>query len=93
MTTEHPSQTSTAKADEAPAADDSRKPASPTGVSKPTWIYIAKGTLRASSARISALTQPPLSRITRCCRCSPHSLHSSPCSASSGSRKDHGGVA
>ncbi|GAA4036424.1 YihY/virulence factor BrkB family protein [Arthrobacter methylotrophus] len=46
MTTEHPAQTSTVKADRAPAADDSRKPASPTQVAKPTWAYIAKRTLR-----------------------------------------------
>ncbi|WP_427131566.1 YihY/virulence factor BrkB family protein [Pseudarthrobacter sp. S9] len=42
-------ETSTAKAETAPAADDSRKPDSPTGVSKPTWKYIAKKTLREFS--------------------------------------------
>jgi membrane protein len=39
-------ETSTAKAETASAADDSRKPAGPTDVTKPTWTYIAKRTLR-----------------------------------------------
>jgi membrane protein len=38
--------TSTAKARTAPDPDDSRKPGSPTDVSKPSWKYIAKKTLR-----------------------------------------------
>jgi membrane protein len=37
---------STAKARTAPDPDDSRKPGSPTDVSKPSWKYIAKKTLR-----------------------------------------------
>ena len=37
---------STAKARTAPAPDDSRKPDSPTDVTKPSWTYIAKKTLR-----------------------------------------------
>ncbi|MDQ0852654.1 YihY family inner membrane protein [Arthrobacter sp. V4I6] len=37
---------STAKARTAPAPDDSRKPDSPTDVTKPSWKYIAKKTLR-----------------------------------------------
>ncbi|SDK93807.1 YihY/virulence factor BrkB family protein [Arthrobacter sp. ok362] len=38
-------ESSTAKARTAPAPDDSRKPDSPTDVSKPSWLYIAKKTL------------------------------------------------
>lgn len=37
---------STAKARTAPAPDDSRKPDNPTDVTKPSWKYIAKKTLR-----------------------------------------------
>ncbi|RKR19842.1 YihY/virulence factor BrkB family protein [Arthrobacter oryzae] len=37
---------STAKARTAPAPDDSRKPGSPADVTKPSWKYIAKKTLR-----------------------------------------------
>ena len=40
------SETSTAKADQAPAPDDTRKPDSPGDVTKPSWKYIAKKTLR-----------------------------------------------
>jgi membrane protein len=40
------SETSTAKAGQAPAPDDDRKPDSPTDVTKPSWKYIAKKTLR-----------------------------------------------
>jgi membrane protein len=40
------SETSTAKAAQAPAPDDDRKPDSPTDVTKPSWKYIAKKTLR-----------------------------------------------
>ena len=39
-------ESSTAKARTAPAPDDSRKPDSPTDVTKPSWTYIAKKTLR-----------------------------------------------
>jgi membrane protein len=39
-------ESSTAKARTAPAPDDSRKPASPADVTKPSWKYIAKKTLR-----------------------------------------------
>jgi membrane protein len=39
-------ESSTAKARTAPAPDDSRKPHSPTDVTKPSWKYIAKKTLR-----------------------------------------------
>lgn len=39
-------ESSTAKARTAPAPDDSRKPDSPTDVTKPSWMYIAKKTLR-----------------------------------------------
>jgi membrane protein len=39
-------ESSTAKARTAPAPDDARKPDSPTDVSKPSWQYIAKKTLR-----------------------------------------------
>jgi membrane protein len=43
------SETSTAKAGQAPAPDDDRKPDSPTDVAKPSWKYIAKKTLREFS--------------------------------------------
>ncbi|MEO8282180.1 MAG: YhjD/YihY/BrkB family envelope integrity protein [Pseudarthrobacter sp.] len=43
------SETSTAKAGQAPAPDDNRKPDSPTDVTKPSWKYIAKKTLREFS--------------------------------------------
>ena len=39
-------ESSTAKARTAPAPDDSRKPDSPADVTKPSWKYIAKKTLR-----------------------------------------------
>ncbi|SDL98319.1 membrane protein [Arthrobacter sp. ov407] len=39
-------ESSTAKARTAPVPDDSRKPDSPTDVTKPSWQYIAKKTLR-----------------------------------------------
>ncbi len=39
-------ESSTAKERTAPAPDDSRKPDSPTDVTKPSWKYIAKKTLR-----------------------------------------------
>jgi membrane protein len=40
------SETSTAKAGQAPAPDDSRKPGSPADVTRPSWQYIAKKTFR-----------------------------------------------
>lgn len=40
------SQSSTAKAQTAPEPDDSRKPDSPTDVTKPSWKYITKKTFR-----------------------------------------------
>jgi membrane protein len=43
------SETSTAKAGQAPAPDDDRKPDSPTDLTKPSWKYIAKKTLREFS--------------------------------------------
>ncbi len=39
-------ESSTSEAETAPAPDDGRKPDSPTEVSKPAWVYIAKKTLR-----------------------------------------------
>jgi len=39
-------ESSTAKARTAPAPDDARKPGRPTDVTKPSWKYIAKKTLR-----------------------------------------------
>src|SRR6478609_1698022 len=39
-------ESSTAKARTAPAPDDARKPDRPTDVTKPSWKYIAKKTLR-----------------------------------------------
>ncbi|MFD5278689.1 YihY/virulence factor BrkB family protein [Pseudarthrobacter sp. NPDC058362] len=49
MVTHDSSETSTAKAGQAPAPDDTRKPESPTDVEKPSWKYIAKKTLREFS--------------------------------------------
>ena len=49
MTPHDAQETSTAKAAQAPAPDDPRKPDSPTDVSKPSWKYIAKKTLREFS--------------------------------------------
>ncbi|TAP43476.1 YihY/virulence factor BrkB family protein [Arthrobacter sp. S39] len=49
MTPHDSSETSTAKAAQAPAPDDPRKPDSPTDVNKPSWKYIAKKTLREFS--------------------------------------------
>ncbi len=49
MATQDAPETSTAKASTAPAPDDSRKPDSPTDVSKPSWKYIARKTLREFS--------------------------------------------
>jgi membrane protein len=46
MATEEAPDTSTAKAATAPAPDDERKPDSPTDVSKPSWKYITRKTLR-----------------------------------------------
>ena len=46
MATNEAPETSTAKASTAPAPDDSRKPDSPTDVTKPSWKYIARKTLR-----------------------------------------------
>lgn len=46
MTTQDSSHTSTAKAGQAPAPEDSRKPDSPNDLVKPTWMYIAKRTLK-----------------------------------------------
>jgi membrane protein len=40
------SESSTAKAQSAPAPDDARKPGSPTDVTKPSWKFIAKKTFR-----------------------------------------------
>jgi membrane protein len=49
MATNEAPETSTAKASTAPAPDDARKPDSPTDVTKPSWKYIAKKTLREFS--------------------------------------------
>jgi membrane protein len=49
MAAQDSSETSTAKAGQAPAPDDDRKPDSPTDVTKPSWKYIAKKTLREFS--------------------------------------------
>ncbi|MFF2030355.1 YihY/virulence factor BrkB family protein [Arthrobacter sp. NPDC058192] len=46
MATNEAPETSTAKASTAPAPDDSSKPDSPTDVTKPSWKYIARKTLR-----------------------------------------------
>ncbi|QCB95772.1 YihY/virulence factor BrkB family protein [Arthrobacter sp. PAMC25564] len=49
MTDAETDQSSTAKARTAPAPDDSRKPVNPTDVTKPSWKYIARKTLREFS--------------------------------------------
>jgi membrane protein len=49
MATKEAPESSTAKASTAPAPDDERKPDSPTDVTKPSWKYIAKKTLREFS--------------------------------------------
>ncbi|MFB9650972.1 YihY/virulence factor BrkB family protein [Pseudarthrobacter oxydans] len=49
MATHDASESSTAKAGQAPAPDDSRKPESPKDLIKPNWKYIAKKTLREFS--------------------------------------------
>ncbi|MFP3580653.1 YihY/virulence factor BrkB family protein [Arthrobacter sp. fls2-241-R2A-200] len=49
MTSQDSAQTSTAKAQTAPSPDDSRKADGPTDLTKPTWMYIAKRTLREFS--------------------------------------------
>ena len=50
MTDTDPEKSSTTKADTAPAPDDPRKPDSPGDVTKPSWKYIARKTLREFSA-------------------------------------------
>ncbi|WP_258804638.1 YihY/virulence factor BrkB family protein [Pseudarthrobacter sp. NS4] len=49
MATHDASESSTAKAGQAPAPDDSRKPDSPKDLDKPNWKYIAKKTFREFS--------------------------------------------
>jgi membrane protein len=49
MTDAESEKSSTAKARTAPAPDDSRKPDSPTEVTKPSWQFIARKTLREFS--------------------------------------------
>ncbi|MCU1567453.1 MAG: YihY family protein [Pseudarthrobacter sp.] len=49
MATQDSSETSTAKARQAPDPNDSRKPDSPKDLDKPNWKYIAKKTLREFS--------------------------------------------
>lgn len=49
MATQDSSETSTAKAGQAPDPNDSRKPDSPRDLDKPNWKYIAKKTLREFS--------------------------------------------
>jgi membrane protein len=49
MATHDDSESSTAKARQAPDPNDSRKPDSPTDLDKPNWKYIAKKTLREFS--------------------------------------------
>src|SRR6476620_4554667 len=46
MTDAETDESSTAKARTAPAPDDARKPDSPADVTKPSWKYIVKKTLR-----------------------------------------------
>ncbi|MDT0171212.1 YihY/virulence factor BrkB family protein [Pseudarthrobacter sp. BRE9] len=49
MATHDDSETSTAKAGQAPDPNDARKPGSPRDLDKPSWKYIAKKTLREFS--------------------------------------------
>ena len=49
MATHNTSETSTAKASQAPAANDARKPSSPRELEKPSWKYIARKTFREFS--------------------------------------------
>lgn len=49
MATHDDSETSTAKADQAPAPDDARKPGSPRDLDKPSWKYITRKTFREFS--------------------------------------------
>ncbi|WP_285320478.1 YihY/virulence factor BrkB family protein [Pseudarthrobacter sp. lyk4-40-TYG-27] len=49
MATHNTSETSTAKAGQAPDPNDSRKPGSPRDLEKPSWKYIARKTLREFS--------------------------------------------
>jgi membrane protein len=49
MATQDSSETSTAKAGQAPDPNDARKPDGPTDVDKPSWKYILKKTLREFS--------------------------------------------
>jgi len=49
MATQDSSETSTAKAGQAPDPNDARKPDGPTDVDKPSWKYILKRTLREFS--------------------------------------------
>jgi membrane protein len=49
MATQDSSETSTAKAGQAPDPNDTRKPDGPTDVDKPSWKYILKKTLREFS--------------------------------------------
>lgn len=49
MATHDDSETSTAKAGQAPAPDDARKPGSPRDLDKPSWKYITRKTLREFS--------------------------------------------
>jgi membrane protein len=49
MATQDSSETSTAKAGQAPDPNDTRKPDSPTDVDKPSWKYILRKTLREFS--------------------------------------------
>ena len=49
MATHDSSETSTAKAGQAPDPNDSRKPDSPKDLDKPNWKYILRKTLREFS--------------------------------------------
>jgi membrane protein len=49
MATQDSSETSTAKARQAPDPNDTRKPDGPTDVDKPSWKYILRKTLREFS--------------------------------------------
>src|SRR6476661_11243246 len=49
MATHNTSETSTAKAAQAPDANDARKPSSPRDLEKPSWKYIARKTFREFS--------------------------------------------
>ena len=58
MATHDDSETSTAKAGQAPDPNDARKPTSPRDLDKPSWKYITRKTLREFSNSAPTWQQP-----------------------------------